>query len=313
MPIQLKAATARIPALNLNVGTGWLPPMYDRRDYTATHPEIAPLLAKLALPKRGLAAAAAALPPSVDLREFCSPIEDQGQLGSCTANAAIGVVEYYENRAFKKYLDGSRLFVYKNTRNLMGVTGDTGAWLRNAMGALVLCGVPNERYWPYTDQQPDFDQEPPSFVYSVADDFEALKYFCHDPLGTSVPSQDVLTSVKTYLKAGIPSMFGFWGYPSSSSGDVKGAFPVPDPGEPSQWGHAVVTVGYDDTLEIRNTMYSAIRSKGALLIRNSWGPSWGNAGYGWIPYDYVLKKLAMDFWSLIRMGWVDTGQFRFQG
>jgi C1A family cysteine protease len=106
-------------------------------------------------------------------------------------------------------------------------------------------------------------------------------------------------------------MFGFWGYPSSFSGDVKGAFPFPDPGEPAQWGHAVVAVGYDDTIKIRNTQHPKISSTGALLIRNSWGAAWGDAGYGWIPYDYMLKNLAMDFWSLIRMAWVDTGQFQF--
>lgn len=303
MPILLRATPTRIRDLNLTVGTGWLPPIYDRRDYTASHAQIAPLVRQLGLPKKS-AEAAEALPAQVDLRQFCSPVEDQQQLGSCTANAAIGVVEYYEKRAFNRFLDGSRLFVYKNTRNLMGVTGDTGAWLRNAMGALALCGVPNERYWPYTDAAPAFDDEPPSFVYSVADNFEALKYFCHDPLGQNVAYRDVLSSVKTFLKAGVPSMFGFWGYPSSFSSDVAGAFPMPDPSEPVQWGHAVVAVGYDDQIRIRNTQYPQLATTGALLIRNSWGASWGNAGYGWIPYDYVLENLAMDFWSLLRMAWV---------
>ena len=310
MPILLRARTATVPGLRLTVGTGWLPPIYDPRDYTDAHPAIAPLLQGLGIPKKAFGSPGA-LPPSVDLRADCSPIEDQQQLGSCTANAAIGAVEYYEHRAFQKYLDGSRLFVYKNTRNLMGVTGDTGAWLRNTMGSLALCGVPDERYWPYTVVTPDFDNDPTPFVYSVADNFEALKYFCHDPMGKNLPRPDVLTSIKVYLKAGIPSMFGFWGYASSFSSDVPGGFPLPDPGEPVQWGHAVVAVGYDDKLEIRNTLHPAAKSKGALLIRNSWGTTFGNAGYGWIPYDYVLQNIAMDFWSLIRMKWVDTGLFHF--
>lgn len=100
----------------------------------------------------------------------------------------MGVVEYYENRARGKHLDGSRLFVYKATRNLMGVIGDTGAWLRTTMGALVLCGVPPEKYWPYTDNkqpgpsgQRTFDDEPPSFVYALGDNYEAIRYWCHDP------------------------------------------------------------------------------------------------------------------------------------
>ena len=95
---------------------------------------------------------------------------------------------------------------------MVGVEGDTGAWLRNAIGALALCGVPPERYWPYTDAVPDFDQEPTSFVYSVADNFEALRYFCHDPRRASLPYEKVLANVKRFLAAGIPSMFGFWGF-----------------------------------------------------------------------------------------------------
>ncbi len=185
MPIVLRSKTVRIPEQNLVVGTGWLPPTFDQKDYTEAHPEVAQLTSKLKVPA-AKATLKAGLPAKVDLRAFCSPIENQLQLGSCTANATVGVVEYFQKRAFNKYLDGSRLFVYKNTRNLMGVTGDTGAWLRNAMGALVLCGVPDEKYWPYTDVDPDFDRDPSSFAYSVANDFRALKYFCHDPLGSNV-------------------------------------------------------------------------------------------------------------------------------
>lgn len=287
-------------------GTGWLPPLPDLRDYTEEEPEIAEMAKKLGVTVKGKKMKT--LPPSVDLRDSCSPIENQGGLGSCTAHAAVGIVEYFQRRAFNKHIDGSRLFVYKATRNLMGVTGDTGAWLRNTMGALALCGVPGEKYWPYTDNQPEFDEEPPSFVYAVADNYEALRYFCHDPLGANVVPSTVLTNVKKYLAAGIPSMFGFYGFPSFSYSDVKGGIPYPCPGEQAQWGHAIVAVGYDDKKKIKNTMCNKTTT-GALLIRNSWGAGWGDQGYGWLPYDYVLKKLALDFWSLLSMGWVDTKQF----
>jgi C1A family cysteine protease len=190
----------------------------------------------------------------------------------------------------------------------MQVTGDTGAWLRNTMGALALCGVPDEKYWPYTDTDPDFDIEPPSFVYSVADNYEALRYFCHDPQGKSIPPDVVLTKVKKYLVAGIPSMFGFFGFPSFNSTNLPGGIPFPCPGERAQWGHAIVAVGYDDAKKVKNTQCNKTTT-GALLIRNSWGSSWGDNGYGWLPYDYVLNKYAVDFWSLLRMAWVDTDQF----
>jgi C1A family cysteine protease len=283
------------------VGTGWLPPMPDLRDYTAETPQITEISDKLGTPTA---------PAAVDLRQWCSPVENQGQLGSCSANATVGAVEYCERRAYGTHIDGSRLFVYKTTRNLMGVTGDTGAWLRNAIGALALCGVAPERYWPYTDHAPDFDKEPAAFLYAVADNYEALKYFCHDPQGSNIASAAVLQSVKTYLAAGIPSIFGFWGFGSFNNSSIPGGIPYPCPSEKAQWGHAIVAVGYDDSKKITNTQCNKTTT-GALLIRNSWGTAWGDQGYGWLPYDYVTNRLALDFWSLLSMEWVNTGQFGF--
>jgi C1A family cysteine protease len=289
------------------VGTGWLPALPDLRDYTQEKPEIQVMTKKLGMgASRGPKAET-----SVNLREWCSEVENQGQLGSCTAHAAVGIVEYYQRKAFGKHLEGSRLFVYKATRNLMQQTGDTGAWLRNTMGALVLCGVPEEKYWPYTDQSPQFDREPSSFVYSIADDFEALKYFCHDPASLNLSGSEVLERVKQFLQAKIPSMFGFFGFPSFSAGDNPGEIPYPCDGEQAQWGHAIVAVGYDDDKEIKNTRCGTTK-KGALLIRNSWGTDWGADGYGWLPYAYVENKLAVDFWSLLKMDWVDSGEFGFR-
>ncbi|MFX0046163.1 MAG: C1 family peptidase [Candidatus Hermodarchaeota archaeon] len=294
-----------IAEVGQTVGTGWLPPLPDLRDFTDTEPQVAEIVKNLGLPK-GRQLKAPQKP--VSLKDWCSPIENQMSLGSCTAHAAVGIVEYFQRRAFNKYIEGSRLFVYKATRNLMQVTGDTGAWLRNTMGSLKLCGVPDEKYWPYTDAKPAFDNEPPSFVYSVADNYEAIKYFCHDPLGANLTGSTVLASVKKYLAAGVPSMFGFWGFPSFGSCDTKGGIPYPCPGEKAQWGHAIVAIGYDDGKKIKNTKCNKTTT-GALLIRNSWGTTWGDKGYGWLPYDYVVNKLALDFWSLISMEWVDTKQF----
>lgn len=286
---------------NETVGTGWLPPMPDLRDYSAEHKEIKDMAKKLGVTGKTLS-----IPAKVDLRPWCSPIENQLSIGSCTAHAGMGIVEYFERRAYGNHINGSRLFLYKTTRNLMQVTGDTGAWLRNTMGALALCGVPDEKYWAY--KVADFDKEPPAFVYAVADNFEALKYFCHDPAGSNVPTATVLTTVKQYLGAGIPSMFGFWGFASSNDTNVPGGIPYPCPGESAQWGHAIVAIGYDDAKKIKNTRCNK-ETTGALLIRNSWGTTWGDKGYGWLPYDYVLNKLAMDFWSLLEMEWVNTKQF----
>jgi C1A family cysteine protease len=303
-PLYSKAQSSQT---GMTFGTGWLPPLPDMRDYTAETPAIAEMTMKMGVTpdvKEKMKVKA-----KVNLREFCSPVENQGSLGSCTAHAAVGVVEYFQRRAHDKYIDGSRLFVYKITRNLLGVTGDTGAYLRNTIGALVLCGVPDENYWPYTEKDPDFDKEPTPFVYAVADNYKTVKYFCHDPLGKDVAPEKVLRSVKSHLSAGIPSMFGFFGFPSFDASQSPGEIPFPGPSERAKWGHAVVAVGYDDEKVIANTQ-SDSTTTGALLIRNSWGEGWGEGGYGWLPYEYVRKKLAVDFWSLLSMDWVDTEQFQ---
>jgi len=288
-------------------GTGWFPEIPDLRDYSEELPEIKGLTDRLGIPRADDTLGAR---PAVDLRQFFSRIENQHQLGSCTANAAAGVVEYYERRAFGQHLDASRLFIYKTTRNLMGVTGDTGAWLRNTMGALALCGVADEQRWPYTDDPNEFDKEPPAFIYAIADNFEALRYFCHDPIALNRSRDLVLSSIKRFLRAGVPSMFGFFGFDSFDASGAPGEIPIPVPGEQIRWGHAIVAVGYDDRKSITNTI-SNESTEGALRIRNSWGQGWGDRGYGWIPYEYVLRRLALDFWSLLRMKWVDTKQFGF--
>ena len=163
-------------------GMGWLPELPDFRDYTLQSDSITKILGAFKLPK------ASSLSASADLRKWFSPIEDQGNLGSCTANAGVGLFEYFENRAFGKYSDASRLFLYKVTRNLMQVTGDTGAYLRTTMGAMAMFGVPQEKYWPYVVAK--FDVEPSAFLYGFGDNYKALQYVRLDPPGTSPSAFD---------------------------------------------------------------------------------------------------------------------------
>ncbi len=289
------------------VTTGWLPPLPDMRDYSDDHPSISALTKKLGITKSG-----SKLPKTVDLREWCSPVEDQMELGSCTANAAAGMVEYFQRRAYGMHLESSRLFIYKVTRKLMFAEGDAGGWLRSAMGALVLFGVPDEKYFPYTldgkTVNPDWDSEPDSFLYAMAKNYATIQYFCHDPQGKKTSEKELLKTIKQYLAAGIPSMFGFYGFPSFEASNEPGAIPYPGKDEKAEWGHAVMAVGYDDDKIITN-VESREETKGAILIRNSWGQKWGDSGYGWLPYEYVLNGLARDFWSILAMEWVDTNQF----
>jgi len=296
--------------MNDRLAMGWIPDYPDFRDYTEDSEKIREILEPtgvLLRAPRGEKKGPAALPPSVDLRDWCSPIEDQGQLGSCTANAGAGVIEYYERKSFGRHIEASRLFLYKVTRNLMKMTGDTGAYLRTTIGAMVIFGVPPEEYWPYTDDPKSFDSEPPAFCYSFAQNYKTLVYYRHDPVAAGPDA--VIARLKTYLAAGHPAMFGFSVYSSIEQAGETGEIPFPSPRDRMEGGHAVVAVGYDDKKEIRNE-HADRPETGALLIRNSWGKEWGEAGYGWLPYEYVKRGLAEDFWSVLKKEWVDTGEFR---
>jgi len=297
-------------------GLGWLADYPDFRDLTVESNEVLPKLQKLGekdsvkkmLTKVGVNKAIKAFPPKTDLRPWCSEIENQGSLGSCTAHAGVGMVEYFEKRASGKYIDGSRLFLYKATRNMLHWTGDTGAFLRTTMGALAIFGVPPEEYWPYLI--PDFDEEPSAFCYAFAQSFQSIVYYRLDPYGTA---KDVLLNrIKTYLAAGLPSMFGFTVYNSIAQASENGEIPFPSSVDRMVGGHAVMAVGFDDNKVIKNTNHGGKETKGAMLIRNSWGKTWGLDGYGWLPYEFVIKGLAVDWWSILKNEWVNTNQFKIE-
>jgi len=272
-------------------GMGWQRDIPDIRDYSVESND------ELAAMFKGsqVLTAAPQLAAKVDLTRWCSPIEDQSSIGSCTAQAGVGLLEYFEIRAFRKHLNASRLFLYKTTRNYLQWTGDTGAYLRSTMAAMVLFGVPPERYWPYDISR--YDDEPSSFLYSFGASYKSIKYHRLDPPNLS--GDKILSRVKMYLAARYPSMFGFTVY---NYGNSKGEFAFPGSTSSVLGGHAVVAVGYDDNRKIGS-------HKGALKIRNSWGTGWGEAGYGWLPYAYVEQGLAVDFWSLFRAEYVPTARF----
>jgi C1A family cysteine protease len=279
-------------------GMGWRPDLPDFRDYTPKTDKIADVLKKSQPLKK---VTAGTLPPAENLTYWCPDIENQGPWGSCTAQAGVGLLEYYEKRTSGEWLDASRSFLYYVTRRLLNLTGDTGAYIRTTMQAMILFGIPPEEYWPY-ELKGLLDVDPPGFIYAMAQNYKTLQYYRHDPAGTT--AGQVLDSVRSHIAAQLPCMFGFTVYSSIPPiGAGTGDIPFPTPQDHVLGGHAVVAVGYDDARKIN-------KDTGALLIRNSWGTAWGDKGYGWLPYAYVEKGLARDFWSVLQADWVNTALFK---
>jgi C1A family cysteine protease len=271
-------------------GLGWSPDYPDIRDYTLETPAVASVL--------GSTVGITTLPTNIDLRSSFSPIEDQSSLGSCTSQAAVGLLEYYERTTLQRHVDASRLFLYKVTRKLLGWTGDTGAYLRTTMKALALFGAPPEEHYPYNISQ--YDAEPDAFAYALAQNWQALSYYRLDPAGIS--GQVALDTLKSRLAQRQPAMFGFTVYSSLPTVTTTGEIPYPRSTDRVVGGHAVVAAGYDD-----NKLIDGVA--GAILIRNSWGTSWGMAGYGWLPYRYFTNRIATDIWSMVRSEYIDLAPF----
>jgi C1A family cysteine protease len=241
---------------------GWLPDLPDHRDlfYSAIAPSMA------------------ALPTKIDMRSKCSLVEDQGQLGSCTANALVGALEFLELKDGAQFVNLSRLFVYYNERVIEGtVHHDSGAFIRDGIKSLAKQGVCTEAAWPYKVSK--FAKKPSRTCYRPAKKHRIVSYH----------RITTVHEMRNCLAEGFPFVFGFTVYDAFESAAVakSGVLKMPGPKEKMVGGHAVMAVGYDDGAR-------------RFIIRNSWGSDWGQKGYFTMPYDYLSsdKNLADDFWTV---------------
>lgn len=228
------------------------------------------------------------LPTGVDLRPNCSPVEDQGHVGSCTANSIVGALEYLQIASGAPLTDLSRLFVYYNARRFSDREGDDcGASMPHAMASLLAFGACPEVFWPYDEAR--WKLKPEQACYQNTVRFNGLHYANVSP-----------TDERKYvLASGLPIIFGM-GVPENLLmvvGNKTGYMPRPEHGnwEQASSGHAMLIVGYSD---VRN----------AWLVRNSWGTDFGIEGHVWIDY-HVMDHYAMgadDFWTV---GPLDRNKF----
>ncbi len=241
---------------------GWLPDLPDQRDLKYAAPR--PLVRKL--------------PAKINLKDHCPAVYDQGDLGSCTANAIGAAFQFGLIKQKSKDFIPSRLFIYYNERVMEhSVNSDSGAMIRDGIKSVNKQGVCPEVMWPYNINQ--FATEPAEHCYADALKHQVLSYH-------RVPR--TLSQMKGCLAKGFPFVFGFSVYESFESEVVakSGKLDMPKKKEKEVGGHAVLAVGYDE------------KSK-RFIVRNSWGKSWGKEGYFTMPYDYLMEEnLADDFWTI---------------
>lgn len=211
-----------------------------------------------------------------DLRPFCPPVYDQGQLGSCTANAIAAAYQYEQKRlGFEEFMP-SRLFIYYNERAMEGtIDSDAGACIRDGIKSVNAQGVCDEDNWEYIPER--FSRQPFPYCYRFAELAKAVSY---RRLTHSV------ADMESCLAQGFPFVFGVTVYTSFPMESKTGTIPMPKRNDSSQGGHAMLCVGYD-------------RPAQKFIVRNSWGESWGNKGYGTIPYAYLSNpNLGDDYWTI---------------
>lgn len=250
---------------------GWVRDLPDHRDLSITYrtPEDSTFFNK------------------VDLTDQCPPVFDQGHLGSCTANAISNAYLYDElKQNNKSEFIPSRLFIYYNERKLQGtVDQDSGSSVRTGMKTINTQGVCTEDEWPYDINE--FTVEPAKECYDFAKTHHSVKYH---------RVQQTAEELKAALTHNYPVVFGFSVYSSMETEDVAktGKVPFPTKDDSLLGGHCVLLVGYnDDTKEFK--------------FMNSWGKEWGENGYGYLPYKYILNQnLASDFWTVTKVTDPDT-------
>ncbi|MGB6301362.1 MAG: C1 family peptidase [Rivularia sp. (in: cyanobacteria)] len=199
---------------------------------------------------------------SIDLRPWMSPIEHQGLVSSCAPNAIVGAYEYLAYLKFRKHIDFSRLFLYYLARWRDG--RQTASSISTNIQMLKEYGICTERTWAYSDQY--LNAAPSKQAYAEASNYR---------LKSSQKLSLELNTLKSCLMRRYPFVFGLKIPKSFHQVDKSGRVVMPNP-RLQLSGHAMLCVGYFDQYQV-------------FIVRNSWGKTWGNNGYCYVPYSYLAN------------------------
>lgn len=241
-------------------GLGWRPDLPDWRDYDREPPALSHLPDEARL----------------DLLPEMPPVYDQGRLGSCTANALAAAMQFDLRRQRLDDFVPSRLFIYYNERVLeKTVPYDAGAYIRDGAKVLHRFGVCSETMWPY--DLGAFMALPSRDAYELALDTKAVRY-----------SRVARWAARQILAAGLGFTVGFTVYDNFMTIGDDGVMAMPEGSVLG--GHAVFVCGYAKLPHDGKLYYR---------VRNSWGDSWGDGGYFWMPRAYLeTARLSQDFWTI---------------
>ncbi|MDD5011458.1 MAG: C1 family peptidase [Phycisphaerae bacterium] len=240
-------------------------------------------------------------PKKTNNRIYSPPIDNQLTVGRCTAERIYHDVAYFIKRKYDKEFYPAANFNYKCSRWLLDLKGDTGSTGSAAMQALRHFGAIEKSRYP--DDPADFDQEPTTFDFAYADNFEATSWVRIDP--PNLKRKDLLEKIKDYLVAGIPVGVAIDIRTSFELGNSPGFIPCPVIWESTLGLHEIPLVDYNDDIVITNTKTN-VKTTGAFWFQNSWGKQWGINGCGWLPYEYILHpEYSTDFTVLLNMLWAD--------
>ncbi|MFI5340529.1 MAG: C1 family peptidase [Candidatus Methylomirabilales bacterium] len=207
--------------------------------------------------------------PALDYSSEIKRVRDSGPEGSVVGLALATALEFQIAKATHQDHQISARYIYYAARQASGTTEfDSGAVIADAIRVLSKKGAVEDDIWPYVAGQ--YAAKPPAAV-------ENAKRFRI----TDAKAVSGLDAVKSALIQNGPVVAGITMYQSAMTPATSktGVIPLPASKEQIVGGHAIVIVGYDDKQK-------------RLKFVNSWGSSWGEHGFGYLPYEYAEKYMS---------------------